>query len=107
MARRYDVAVMHDYFVDRLVHSKSLRSLAKGVVEKAGSGGGGIHGVRQEDVRGGNAVNLAHALARLGLRTLLITHSDEGHLGLMKRAFEGLDAELRVKDSPAGLTVAF
>jgi ribokinase len=107
MARRYDAAVMHDFFVDRLVHTESLRDLFGMVSEKAKGGGGGIHGVGQEEVKGGNAVNLAQALARLGLRTLLITHSDKIHRGLLEEAFSGLDAEVRVKDSPVGLTVAF
>ena len=107
MTRRYDVAVMHDFFVDRLVHSRSIPLLLRGVSAKAKRGGGGIHGIPQEDIRGGNAVNLAHALARLGLRTLLITHSDRAHRGLLDDAFEGLDAEVRVKGAPAGLTVAF
>ena len=107
MTKKYDVAVMHDYFVDRLVHAKSLPRLLRGVSEKAKGGGGGIHGVSQEDIRGGNAVNLAHALARLGLRTFLITHSERAHRGLLEATFEGLDAEVRVKPAPAGLTVAF
>ena len=106
MARSYDVAVMHDFFVDRLVHAGSLAELMGGVREKAAAGGGGIHGVPQEDIRGGNAVNMAHALARLGLRTLLITHSDGAHRGLLEGAFEGLRADLRVKPRAAGLTVA-
>ncbi len=107
MARRFDVAVMHDFYVDRLVHVGSLRGLTKAVSAKAEAGGGGIHGSFQEDVRGGNAVNLAHALARLEIRTLLITHSDEPHEHLLRQAFEGLKAELRIKRRPAALTVAF
>lgn len=107
MARRFDVAVMHDFFVDRLVHVESLPRTTRAIAEKAAASGGGIHGVGQEEVRGGNAVNLAHALARLGLRTLLITHSDRVHEPLLKAAFEGLKAEVRAKPTPAGLTVAF
>ena len=75
--------------------------------KKATAGGGGLHGIPQEEIRGGNAVNLAHALARLGLRTLLITHSNRTYEPLLRKTFEGLKAELRVKPSPAGLTVAF
>ena len=107
MARRFDVAVMHDYYVDRLVHLDSFEGLARVVRAKKAAGGGGIHGTSQEEVRGGNAVNLAHATARLGLRTLLITHSDVPHEPLLREAFEGLDAELRVKPNPPALTVAF
>lgn len=106
MAQKFDVAVMHDFFVDRLVHTKSLAALTGMVGEKAAAGGGGLHDVPQEEVRGGNAVNLAHALARLGLRTLLITHSDRTHEPLLRQAFEGLRADLRIKPVPAGLTVA-
>jgi sugar/nucleoside kinase (ribokinase family) len=107
MARRPDVAVMHDYFVDRLVHAKRTASLLSKVGAKEREGGGSVHGVSQEDVRGGNAVNLAHALSVLEVPTLLITHSDSHHLPLLMETFEGLGAEVRVKALPAGLTVAF
>ena len=107
MARAFDVAVMHDFFVDRLVHTQSLQSATKDILRKGAAGGGGIHGVRQEEIRGGNAVNLAHALARLGLRTLLISHSDLAHRPLLEAPFEGLKAEVRIKPLAAGLTVAF
>ena len=98
---------MHDFFVDRLVHTKSFADMVGNLSKKAAAGGGGLHGVPQEEVRGGNAVNLAHALARLGLRTLLITHSDRTFEPLLRQTFEGLKAEVRVKPAPAGLTVAF
>ena len=98
---------MHDFFVDRLVHTSSLSRLAESVVGKANQGGGGVHGISQQDVRGGNAVNLAHALARLGLRTLLITHSDTIHERMLREPFEGLDAVVRIKPKPPGLTIAF
>ena len=107
MARQFDVAVMHDYFVDRLVHVGDMANITETISAKAKAGGGGVHGIVQDEVRGGNAVNLAHALARLGLRTLLITHSDGTNERLLRDAFEGLRAELRVKPLPAGLTVAF
>jgi sugar/nucleoside kinase (ribokinase family) len=107
MARKYDVAVMHDFFVDRLVYAKSIPELLKSVSTKAQGGGGGLHGIAQEEVRGGNAVNLAHALARLGLRTLLITHSGGDHKGMIENAFKGLGAEVRIKSGKEGLTVAF
>jgi sugar/nucleoside kinase (ribokinase family) len=97
---------MHDFFVDRFVMAGSLSRFARSVITKAGQGGGGIHGISQQDLRGGNAVNLAHALASLGLRTLLISHSDVSHERLLREPFEGLNAEVRVKSRPPGLTVA-
>ena len=107
MPRKFDVAVMHDFYIDRLLFAGAMDRFTESLRAKAAGGGGGIHGARQEDVRGGNAVNLARALARLGLRTLLITHSDADHEGVLRRAFEGLPAELRVKPRPTALTVAF
>lgn len=106
MPRKFDVAVLHDYFVDRLVHLGSIAKTVRLILEKKESGGGGLHGFTQEEVLGGNAVNLARALGRLGLRVLLITHSDEDHRWALQRAFEGLDVKLNVKEAPAGLTVA-
>ena len=98
---------MHDFFVDRLVHVASLNRFLGDVAAKSREGGGGIHDVAQSEMRGGNAVNLAHALGRLGLRVLLITHSDGAHAGMLKAAFQGLDVEVRAKPYPPGLTVAF
>ena len=107
MARTYDVAVMHDYFVDRLLHTKKLEATMSEIGGKAESGGGGLHGYRQEEIGGGNAVNLANSLARLGLKTLLITHSERAHEHLLLKRFAGTTAEVRIKRLPAGLTVAF
>lgn len=106
MPRKFDVAVMHDFYIDRLLYAGAMGRFTESLKTKAAEGGGGIHGTRQEDVRGGNAVNLARALARLGLRTLLITHSDRTHEGVLKQSFEGLDAVLRIKPRPTALTVA-
>jgi sugar/nucleoside kinase (ribokinase family) len=106
LADLYDVAVMHDFFVDRLVRSRSFPRLFGVAESKAGVGGGSVHGIPQEDARGGNAVNLAHALARLGAKVLLITHSDAGHSNILREAFSGMRAEVRIKSLPPGLTLA-
>ena len=97
---------MHDFFIDRLVRPQDTDALFRIAKSKAEQGGGSVHGVLQEDVRGGNAVNLANALAMLGNKVLLITHSDPQHRGMLTEAFEGLDAETRVKLLPPGLTVS-
>jgi len=102
----YDAAVMHDFFVDRLVRPRGFRWLFGVADEKARQGGGSVHGVSQQDVRGGNAVNLAHALATLGAKVLLITHSDAEHSGMLRKSFDGLRAEVRIKPLPPGLTVS-
>lgn len=107
MTRSFDVAVMHDFYVDRLVHTRNLRRLLGELEKKASSGGGGMHDTVQSEVKGGNAVNLALGLARLGLRTLLLTHTDRVHEALLREPFEGLQVEIRAKPLPPALTVAF
>ncbi len=106
MANRFDVAVLHDFFVDRLVYVQSVKGLAKDLRSKSAEGGGGIHGMSQSEVSGGNAVNLARGLGRLGRKVLLITHSDSQHMPILEKAMDGLDVELRVKPLRPGLTVA-
>src|SRR5438445_12227768 len=102
----FEVAVLHDYYVDRLVLIEEFGKLSEAISKKAHEGGGGIHGVRQLEIRGGNAANLAYALGRLGTRTFLLTHSDPAHEPLLRDGFEGLPVILSVKKREAGLTVA-
>ena len=103
---RFEVAVLHDYYVDRLVLIQEFGKLSDAISRKAEEGGGGIHGIRQLEIRGGNAANLAYALGRLGTRTFLLTHSDPPHEPLLRAGFKGLDVVLSVKNRKAGLTVA-
>jgi ribokinase len=103
---RFEVAVLHDYYVDRLVLIQEFDRLSEAISKKADEGGGGIHGVRQLEIRGGNAANLAYALGRLRTRTFLLTHSDPAHEPLLRAGFKGLPVVLRVKKREAGLTVA-
>lgn len=104
---RCDVVVLHDFFVDRILLSDQLVDLLRSVELKGVQGGGGLHGVPQLETRGGNAVNLASALGRLGTSTYLITHTDQLHRKLLTDGFRGLSVRLSVKRLEPGLTVAF
>ena len=61
------VVVMPDFFLDRLVELdcsvSRFSSMVKDVTERKG---GAIDGITQEEIRGGNAINTASALATLG-----------------------------------------
>jgi ribokinase len=103
---KFDASVLHDFFVDRLVFVGDFERFLASVRKKAEQGGGGIHDVNQSEIRGGNAVNLAHALGRLGDRVFLIAHTDKNHEALLKETFRGLDVTLSLKRRPPGLTVA-
>jgi ribokinase len=62
-----EVAVMPDFFHDRLINldcdAAGFSSAIADIVERKG---GSIDGIEQTDIRGGNAINMASALATLG-----------------------------------------
>ncbi|MGQ9624748.1 MAG: carbohydrate kinase family protein [Candidatus Bathycorpusculaceae bacterium] len=66
--RKLSVVVMPDFFTDRLVilHN-SPKTFIKQVDDVVGRKGGSIDGITQMELRGGNAVNTAAALAALGV----------------------------------------
>ena len=78
--------VMPDFFLDRLIDldctPKNFCSQVKAVARRKG---GSIDGVNQNDIRGGNAVNTASALAALGVDAIPIVCTDQ--LGLQQLRF--------------------
>lgn len=102
----FDAAVLHDFFVDRLVFVGDFDRFLRTIRRKVEQGGGGIRDVKQVDIRGGNAVNFTHALARLGDRVFLIAQTDENHERLLRSTFRGLKVHSSLRRRPAGLTVA-
>src|SRR5208337_316243 len=74
---KFRVAVLPDFFFDRIISVPSLDELFHQTKLKAASGGGNLRGFAQTDIRGGNAANLAFALASLSVRTMLYCVGDE------------------------------
>jgi ribokinase len=71
------VAVLPDYFVDRFLRVESLDSLVDQIRRKTEEGGGGsVRGIRQSEIKGGNAVNVAYALGKFGTDVQLLTIAD-------------------------------
>ncbi|MGH9992681.1 MAG: carbohydrate kinase family protein [Nitrososphaera sp.] len=103
------IVVMPDFFVDRIVRLESREKLFEALSEKAGRGGGSIRGVPMADVKGGNAVNAAYCLARLGVKVTLFTVADETGAGMIRQAFSqfGERVTLRISGGRSGLTTAF
>ena len=67
--REISVVVMPDFFLDRLITLEQTPSeFADTVKDVAGRKGGSVDGIRQTDIRGGNAPNVASALATLGAK---------------------------------------
>lgn len=103
------IAVMPDFFVDRIVRLESKEMLFEALNEKAKSGGGSVRGVPTSDVKGGNAVNVAYALARLGFKVTLFTVASDIGAELIRRSFQkfGDRAVLRISPGRHGYTTSF
>ncbi|HEV8405775.1 MAG TPA: carbohydrate kinase family protein [Nitrososphaera sp.] len=103
------IVVMPDFFVDRIIRLESKEMLFDALCEKAERGGGSVRGIQTMDVKGGNAVNVAYCLAKLGLRVTLFTVADEVGANMIRKAFTqfGERAILKIAGGKSGLTTAF
>lgn len=103
------IVVMPDFFVDRIIRLESKEKLFDALGEKARRGGGSVRGVPTTDVKGGNAVNVAYCLARLGVKVALFTVADRIGAAMIRQAFSqfGDKAILRIANGKSGLTTAF
>ena len=104
------IVVMHDFSVDRIIKLESKTQLIDSLCEKANAGGGIIReGVTTTDVKGGNAVNLAYSLAKLGLNITLFTVADAVGSAILFSVFSKLKdkVNLVIKPGVHGLTTAF
>jgi len=80
-AKKFSVVVMPDFFLDRLVtYEGDVKHFSRAVAEVAERKGGSINGIKQLELRGGNAANTAAALAALGAQVYPIL--DTSPLGL-------------------------
>ena len=84
--REIKVVVMPDFFLDRIIDLEcdaiSFASIIADIVSRKG---GSIDGVAQTDLRGGNAINTASALANLGINVTPIICTSR--LGLQQLRF--------------------
>jgi sugar/nucleoside kinase (ribokinase family) len=83
--KEVNVVVMPDFFLDRLISVNmdvtAFYRLMKRVAERKG---GSIDGIRQVELRGGNAVNTASALAALNAKVTPIVCTSQHGLQLIK-----------------------
>src|SRR5574337_7625 len=84
------VVVLNDFFLDRIVRIPNLDNLSNQILEKSKLGGS-IRGISQTDLKGGNATNVAYALAKLGCPVSLITIADKTGSQILKEAFSEFD----------------
>ena len=82
---QFSVVVMPDFFLDRFVNlSQNVESFSKSLGNIVNNKGGSMDGVAQTELRGGNAVNTASALAALGVRVTPIACTSKLGLQLMR-----------------------
>ncbi len=104
---QHSVVVMPDFFVDRIISLPSLSSLIRLLREKTQAGGGSIRNLPQMEIKGGNAVNMGHALGRLGVRTEVVTVALGFSKTLLQESFRRLPTvRLRIVEGRPGYTVA-
>jgi ribokinase len=103
------IVVMPDFFVDRIITLESKENLFDTLTEKAKLGGGSIRGIPTKDVKGGNAVNIAYCLAKLGAKVSLFTIAGELGATMIRQTFSqfGDKVTLRIASGRTGLTTAF
>jgi hypothetical protein len=78
------------------------------LLEKSKHGGGALRGISSKDVRGGNAINIAYGLAKLGAQVRLFTIADEIGSIMLNRIFSkfGNNVDLRIVRGMHGRTTA-
>ena len=100
------VVVLNDFFLDRIISVSDVGSLYSQIMEKINFGGS-ITDISQRDLKGGNATNVAFALARLGCPVSLIATADRQGSAVLRETFSGFDnATLYVVDGRPGRTTA-
>ena len=86
----FHVVLLPDFFLDRLVNLKYEPSEFSSLIADVGKRkGGSIDGVPQVDMRGGNAINVASALSKLGVKVTPIVCTSEYGLEQIKFHFRG------------------
>ncbi|HMK32360.1 MAG TPA: PfkB family carbohydrate kinase [Nitrosopumilaceae archaeon] len=101
------VVVLNDFFLDRIVKVDDIAKLFDLILQKKNFGGS-IRGIPQVDLKGGNATNVAFALARLGAPVSLITVANKTGSQILHDMFsEYPKSSLYVIDGKPGMTTSF
>lgn len=102
--KKFSVAVLPDFFADRILYVPSIEKLFNDIKKKAVAGGGSLRGYEQKEIKGGNATNLAFALSSLSVKTNLFIVGDDVAKGFTASKPKNCDA--KVIDGDSGYTLA-
>lgn len=84
------ITVLHDFFIDRIIKIKNIDEFFVFIKEKTKYGGGSIRGISTTQFEGGNAVNIAYCLGKLGFDVNLFTITDDSSQMNLKYFFNDL-----------------
>jgi len=107
--RKFSAVVMPDFFLDRFIYyEEDFEQFSKAVSDIASRKGGSIDGIKQLEIRGGNAANTAAALATLGARVYPLIHTSPLGLNLLKFYLQvhNLDLSHIKSDGETSITTA-
>ncbi|MGQ0795135.1 MAG: carbohydrate kinase family protein [Nitrosopumilaceae archaeon] len=100
------VVVLSDFFLDRIIKIQNIAALYD-LISKKSQQGGSIRGIPQTDLKGGNATNVAYALAKLGAPVSLITVANKTNSHLLQETFsEFSNSSLFLIDGKPGITTS-
>ncbi len=99
---------MPDFLIDRVIKLKSKEQFIAEIDKKVKFGRGSIRGIHSVERRGGNAVNIAYCLAKLGVKTKLFTVASQSGRALLEKIFSKYEdvATVHVSSGRHGLTTA-
>src|SRR5574341_1216764 len=80
------VVVLNDFFLARIIKIQNIATLYD-LISKKSQLGGSIRGIPQTDLKGGNATNVAYALARLDVPVSLITIANKSCSHILHETF--------------------
>ena len=96
-----------DVFIDRIVKVPDLDKLVKDAKAKSAVGGGSIRGIKQTEIVGGNATNIAYALVKFGSETELFAIGDEFTRRLLDLRFQEFNnIKINMLKGKPGFTIA-
>lgn len=103
------IVVMADFIIDRIIKLKSKKELFDIIKNKSKFGSGAVQGIRTYETKGGKAVNLTYALAKLGAKVTLFTIADKLGASILDNYFSDFKdkVDLRIKNGKQGYNTAF
>ena len=101
------ITVLHDFFIDRIIKINNLDEFFVDLKEKTKFGGGSIRGIPTTQLEGGNAVNIAYFLGKLGFNVNLFTITDDTSHMVLKNFFQNLpNVKLHLSYGKPGYTTS-